>query len=127
MQTGFRAGGTIQPSTFVKLSTSADNTVLAAGSGDLPIGIATPSAKLVPAFSQTGEAADSGDSVTVFGLGEVCLLLAGSGGLTHGDLVKSDSNGAGITASGGDKVGAFCLSNASAGNFARVQVAIFKN
>lgn len=127
MQNGFRAGGTIQPSTFVKLSTSADNEVIAAGAGDRTIGIATPSAKNVPAFGQTLEAADSGDPVTLFGIGEITILQAGSGGFAHGDLLKSDSNGAGVTATTGDNIGAMALQTTPQGAFGRVQCVIFKN
>lgn len=122
----FKAGGTINPSRFVKVSTAADNTALQAGAGDYPIGISTPSQKLPPTPENSGstQAASSGDPIMIFGLGDICMLTAGSGGFTSGDKLKPDSSGQGITATTGAFFGAIALETAASGALGRVQVVI---
>lgn len=123
----FIAGGTIQPATFVVASSSADNTVLqASGTTTPPIGVTTISSKNPPIYNNTLEAADNGDPVTVFGLGEIAMLTAGSGGYTHGQFLTSDANGNGVPASAGQYVGAIALQSTAYQNQGRVQVVIFK-
>lgn len=123
----FIAGGTINPATFVKVSTAADNTVLAAGAGEWTIGIATPSQKLAPIPSNSSTyAATTGDAVTVFGLGDICNLQAGTAGWTRGAKLASDASGNGVAATTGDYVGAVALESASASSLGRVQVLNFK-
>lgn len=113
------AGGNINPSVFVKLDTSNDNSVVqASAASDFVIGVSTPSTK---AFNGTVAAA-SGDPINVFGLGDVCLLLCGSGGWTRGDSLTSDANGAGVTASSGNIIGAKALESTAYQAFGRVMV-----
>ncbi len=72
--------------------------------------------------SNSGYAAISGDSLRIFGQGDDCLLTLGVGGATAGDLLKSDANGAGVTASTGNKAGARALQTGAAGEKIRVEV-----
>jgi hypothetical protein len=129
-----RAGGTVPPARFVKLSTTVDSTILVAtaGSGahgDQAIGISQVGMKRAPGLpgSDTTIAAESGDPLQIFSVGDVCLLTAGSGGWAAGDNLKSDGSGRGITASAtGDLVGAIALQAASGtGVQALVQMVIF--
>lgn len=119
------AGGTIGTAVFVKVSTAADNTVLQCSSGDRPIGISTPSQKLAPIPNASSYAAASGDPVTIFGLGDICNLVAGSGGFTRGDLLKPEaSTGFGLpVGSSGDIFGAIALESAAYQTLGRVIVA----
>lgn len=120
----FRAGGNINPSSFVKVDTSADNQCLQAGAGEHAIAISQAGTKDAPGITgATAYAAQSGDNIEVFGQGELCNLLAGTGGFVRGDFLKSDANGAGVTTtSSGDFVGAYALESAAAGTLGRVQV-----
>lgn len=116
------AGGTINPCCFVKLSTSANNTVLAAGAGDFPIGISQTGSRQSPNYNTTYAAA-SGDMLDVHPPGDICLLKIGTGGCTAGDALKSDASGNGVTGTlGTDKCGAIALETAAAGEFANVMV-----
>ena len=123
------AGGNISPSTFVKLSTSADNTGLQAGANDPPIGISGVGTKQPPGVTGSDAYhAHSGEAIELFGCGDICLLLAGSGGFTRGDRLKSDASGAGVTeASSGaiQNVGAIALESTTSGAYGRVQVLFF--
>lgn len=122
----FEAGGTINPSTFVKVSTAADFKVLAAGANDPVIGIASAAAHDAPLSGAATSAAVSGQSVEVHPIGSVALLLVGTGGWTRGDELKADTDGSGITrATTGttiQNVGAIALESASAGEYARVLI-----
>lgn len=125
------AGGTINPSVFVKVSTAADNTVLQAVAGDKVIGISQVGTKFPQGVvGSTGEAADAGDNIELFGFGDVTLLLAGSGGFTAGQFLKSDANGAGVPITGTttpEAVGAVALETTTAGQYGRVQVLAIPN
>jgi hypothetical protein len=117
------AGGDIYPCRLVKLSTSADFKVLQATAGDRPIGISQEGTRYAPGTpADTGIAAAAGDTPRVFGLGEICLLELGTGGAVRNDLLKSDANGKGVTASAGDEVGAIALESGAAGEKIKVQV-----
>lgn len=125
------AGGTINPATFIKVSTVADNTALAStdGSsshGDLIIGIAQVGTHDTPGVSSNTYAATTNQPIEYFAEGDVCLLKAGSGGWTAGDNIKSASDSTGITASSGDNVGAKAFQTVNAGEYGVVQVMIFK-
>lgn len=127
-----RAGGNIATHSFVKLSTSANSTALQAGDNEFVIGIAQVGPKEPPGLSGAStNAAESGDNVQIFGLGDICLLRAGSGGWTAGDLLKSDSNGDGVTAATTgttvQNVGAVALETVSAGELGLVQIQIIKH
>jgi len=122
----FTAGGDIYPSRFVKLSASYDNTVTQAGTNEQPIGISSDATRDAPLDGASGLAAADTNALQVNLPGSVCLLEVGSGGLTRGDYVKSDTNGKGVTAATtgatAQFVGALALESASAGELARVLV-----
>jgi len=114
----FRAGGTIAPSSFVKVSTAADNTALQCSAAtDVVLGIAQVGMKRTPglAGSDTAIAAQAGDVISIFSLGDVAPIQLGTGGCTRGDLLTSDSSGFGVTASTGNEVGAQALQSGTVG------------
>lgn len=119
-----KASGTINPSCFIKLDTTANNSAVAAGAGDFPLGISMEASQQSPNLNTTYAAA-TGDFFKWYGLGDVCLLKIGSGGCTAGDPLKSDASGNGVTGViGTDKIGAIALETASASEFAMVQVVL---
>jgi len=127
----FVAGGDINPARFVKLSTTSDFTVLQSGAGDEIIGVAQEGSLAPPGIaealgsSQTYLAAKSGKTLKVFGLGDVCVVTAGSGGCTAGSKVKADADGKAVnvgTASGTFNVGGIALQTVNAGEKCLIQV-----
>lgn len=127
---GFRAGGTIEVSRFVKMG-SADFTVVQAAAGtDMPIGVSQDGSHDTPGLSgSTDDAARSGHPLQVYVDGDVCLLCIGSGGVTRGDKIVSDANGKGVTApttgTSISYVGAVALESASENELARVLLKTF--
>lgn len=120
------SGGNIYPSRFVKLSTAADNTALQAGANDPQIGISQVGTKDAPGLTgASAYAAEAGDNIQIWGLGDICLLEAGAGGWTRGDRLKSDADGKGVPIAGtgaNQHVGAYALESAAANEFGRVQI-----
>lgn len=124
------AGGTINPACFVKVSASANNTGLAAtagsgSAGDTCIGITEDSTYQPPGvLGAATSCVISGMAIPMFGVGDVCNLVAGTGGFTAGDPLKSDANANGITATsaGTDIVCAIALETTPAGQKGRVQI-----
>jgi len=115
-QPQFRAGADINTSTFVKIS--ADNTVIPCVAGDRSDGVMHESSEDTPIPNADGDiAVRSGHSKRVYGLGEVCEIRVGTGGLSAGDKVKPDANAAGVaTSTTGETFSAICLqAGASAG------------
>ena len=118
-----QAGGTINPSRFVKLDTTHDNQGLQAGAGDRTIGISGVGTDDPPGITgSAGAHAVDGENIELFGIGDICLLQAGSGGYIRGDLLKSDASGQGQTSTTSVWVGAIALESAVSGEFGRVQV-----
>jgi hypothetical protein len=119
------AGGDINPMTFVQLSAVHDNTGLAGTANAACIAISQAGTKY-PAgvLGSTAVAANAGDNLELFGLGDICNLVAGTGGFTAGDPIKSDANAAGVTATvaGTDVVCAFALETTTIGLYGRVQI-----
>lgn len=116
------ANGSISPSRFVKLDTTADGKVLQAGAGDQVFGVAQPGERNVPYSSlQDGFAAKAGENINVYGPPERCLLELG-GSVTRGSRLKSDSTGAGVTASATDESGAIALASGVSGDLIEVEV-----
>ena len=114
----FRAGGTIAPSSFVVMSTAADNTALAAsGTSVVILGIAQVGMKRTPglAGSDTTIAAQAGDVISIFSLGDVAPIQLGTGGCTRGDMLTSDASGFGVTAASTNEVGAQALQSGTVG------------
>lgn len=122
------AGESLYPSRFAKLSTSADNTALAAGAGERTIGITGVGGKDGREDASNDYHAQAGDPVELFGLGDICLLQAGSGGWTRGDRLKPDALARGVTTTVTTEwVGAEALESAAALEYGRVQVVRYTN
>jgi hypothetical protein len=122
----FVAGGTINPSTFVRIT--GNNTVSAASAATQALaGIAQEWSKNAPIPGATSEAAVSGDQVMVYGETAICLLQSTTAGWTAGDRLTSDANGAGVTASTTNFYGAIALTTLSGSGLGRVQVLLGKN
>ena len=119
------AGGDIRTCRFVKLSASANNTVLEADANEAVIGISTDATRDAPQEGSSALAAADTEvvSITPFN-GDPCLLEIGSGGCAAGDILKSDADGKGVVcASTGttvQNIGAIALSAYAAGEFGMV-------
>lgn len=132
----FRAGGTINTSRFVTIDTTAGKdfqAVQSNGATSLPIGISQDGSKRVPGVNSltaadTEIAAEAGDAIQIYGLGDVCLLDVGTAAnISAGAELTADSDGKAVAATAGQYVGAIALENASKststiGNLVRVQV-----
>lgn len=117
------AGGSIYPSRFVKLS--ASNTGIQATANSETIGVS--GAGVIDTREDVGNAYHATttypNNLELFALGDVCLLEAGTGGWSAGDLLEADSNGKGVVANGpGRKIGAVAIESANAGDKKRVQI-----
>ncbi len=123
------AGGDIRPARFVKQSTAADYTVLEADANERVIGVATNATQDAPIPSGDGDAAEAGDSVAVNPIGSYSLIEVGSGGITRGALVKSDTDGKAVLAATTGPtlqwIGGQAVETASAGEFAKILVMSF--
>lgn len=81
------------PSLIVKRSTAADHTVLKAGFGELPCGVAHEGTRQAPLPSVTPYVALEGETARVYGPGETCEVEVGSGVVvTAGYPVMADAN-----------------------------------
>jgi hypothetical protein len=123
---GHVAGGDIYPARFVKVSTAGDRAVLACGTNEQPCGISQMGQRDAPVTGASDLAAASGEAVAINGaFGEPCLLEIGSGGVTRGANIKSDTDGKGVlsatTGATMQWIGAVALESASAGEMAFVQ------
>lgn len=120
------AGGTIEPARFIKLSTAADYTVLQAGTNERVFGISMDASAAAPISGAATAAAVADGSLNYFGNGEVATLELGSGGITRGAFLKSDTDGKGVAAATTgatmQEVGAQALESGSAGEKVRVVV-----
>lgn len=125
MPQGFVAGGTILPYSFVKQSTTAPNTVLQAGAGDVPIGISQKGTRNTPYSTlNDGDAALVGEDILVFQENEYATIQFG-GTVTAGDFLKPSTNGVAITAgSDGDVYGAKTNQAGTTGQLIEVLVLI---
>ncbi len=123
MDLNFVASSTIQPARFV--TPSGDNTVTQSVLGDEPIGISGVAVKYAPIPQITNNpGAEAGDTLQVYGLGDYCLLVLGSGGCNAGDFLKPDGSGQGIVSGNTavDAVGARAVNGGAVGEFVRVQI-----
>lgn len=116
------AGGDIRPARFVKLSTTANHTVLESDAGDVSIGISHEDTKEAPQAGASTNHAEDGDNVRIHLPGEVCRLKADATGWTAGDLLKSDADGQGDVAVATDVACAMALETTAAGEFGEVLV-----
>lgn len=95
----FIAGGDIRPCRIVKMDTTASEPfqVKEADANEFGIGVSQEGTRLAPGVSgSTANAGEDTYQVRVFGPGEQPLLELGSGGITQGDLIKSDADGKGV-------------------------------
>jgi hypothetical protein len=122
----YTAGGDITPSRFVNIS-GTNQVNQADAVSDKLVGVAQEWSKNAPIPGASSLAAESGDPVMVYGLGEMCLLTATSSGWTAGDRLTSNATGKGVTASGTDQYGAVALSTVTGEGLGRVQIVIGKN
>ena len=93
-----KAGGTINPSRFVKISTAADMTLLQAGANDFVCGVSMENTRDAPLDGASTVLADSGDPCEYYGEGRIAPVTVGSGGVTAGADVKSDASGQAVLA-----------------------------
>lgn len=113
----FKATGNILPSRFVTMS--GEHAVNQADDNVDIIGVAHEGTKRAPLSDYGGTlyAAESGDEVAVYSVGEVCLVEAG-GAISAGQLLKSNANGQAVpVATTGTTIqnyGAIALQNATA-------------
>lgn len=122
------AGGTIAPSVFCMTSTAADNTVLQATAGATAAYISQVGTKYPPGSGLgSGQAADAGDDIQLFGFGDICPITVGSGaGVTHGDPLSVTTGGTAITSAtpGTSVVCAYALESGAANTLVRCQICI---
>lgn len=118
------ANGNILPSVFVKQDLTQDFSVIQSTANARTFAISQPGVKYPPGTpGDQGYAFIQGDACTLYGPGSVCLLAIGSGGVTRGDLLESDANGAGVTSTtSGHNVGAVALESGNYGEFRKVFV-----
>ena len=123
----YTASANIRPSRFVKKS--GLYTVAEASTGERMMGISAEFSNYAPLPSQTEYLAASGDPVSMIINGDgqqedrPVLLVIGSGGCVFGDLLKSDSAGAGVIASTDkDCYGALALGTAASGEAVPVRL-----
>lgn len=122
----YTASDNIRPSRFVKIS--GNYTVAECDANEWPIGISAEYSENAPLPSQSTEyVANSGNSCPVYNETNThdrpVLLILGSGGCMAGQLLKSDTNGAGVAvASNNDIYGAQALEAGSSGETVRVRI-----
>lgn len=122
------ANGTINPSRFCITDTSVSNAFdQASANSQFLIGVSQEYSKNAPIPGASQEAADAGDPVFVYSVGEVCLLQSTTAGWTAGDRLTSDANGNGVTASGTQYYGAIARSTLSGAGLGNVEVTLGKN
>lgn len=109
------AGGTIGPSRFCTPSAAADHTVLQSTAGAPSPFISQVGMKRPPGLpgSDNAIAAEAGDQIQLFALGDVCALTAGAA-VTRGAFLKSDATGRGIAGAAGEETWALALESATA-------------
>lgn len=94
------AGGNITPSRFVAQNTSYDSTVDNASSANQRcLGVSQTGTRKAPGTgADDGYAAIAGEPVQVYLPGDIAPLQIGSGGVTRGQLIKTDASGNGVAA-----------------------------
>jgi hypothetical protein len=125
----FLAGGDIFPARFVTIS--GEFTVSQVSAITQPIigvsqegTLAPPNLANLLGGTESGVAASAGKSLKVFGLGDVCMVLAG-GTITAGAKVKSGTDGKALTigtAAGTHQVGGTALNSVVSGEKVLIQV-----
>lgn len=121
-----RCNGDVNPCRFVKLAT-ADDSVTQSGTNEEIHGISQKDARDAPIPSASTLAGAAGDEIEVHLPPEEDILLEiGSGGVSYGNRITSDTNGKGIamgsTAATKYNVGAVALEDMAENGFCRVRV-----
>lgn len=126
----FIAGGDIFPARFVRITGEFTVSQCSASTQSI-IGVAQegtfspPNLATLLGGTESGLAASSGQTLKVFGLGDVCMIVAGTGGVTAGTKVKSDADGKAInigSVAGTYNVGGTALNTVAAGEKVLIQV-----
>lgn len=130
----FIAGGDIFPARFVRITGEFTIQQCSASTQSI-IGVsqegtfAPPNLATLLGGTESKLAASvvngTGQSLKVFGLGDVCMIVAGTGGVTAGNKVKSDADGKAInigTTTGTYNVGGTALNTVVAGEKVLIQV-----
>lgn len=130
----FIAGGDIFPARFVRITGEFTISQCSASTQSI-IGVsqegtfAPPNLANLLGGTESGLAASVvngvGQTLKVFGLGDVCMIEAGTGGVTAGTKVKSDSSGKAINigaTAGTYNVGGTALNTVNAGEKVLIQV-----
>jgi hypothetical protein len=120
---GMTATGNIKPLRFVVASTTTDNQVTqASGTSTRIVGISGPATRYPPwSALDDGFHAIAGENVEMFQppMKEAYLQLGGT--VAAGDLLTSDSDGQGVTATSGQQVGARARQAGTSGQSILVQ------
>lgn len=112
------AAGNVAPCRFLVIDSSGANVGAQAGADGFAVAISHDGMKGTPGLPGSNDAihAEAGDPIFAYGIGEICELVAGAGGWSAGDPLKSDSAGRGVTGNAStDVICAFALSDANAG------------
>ncbi len=123
-------GGNIEPSTFVKLSTTADGQVLQCGAGEKVFGISQPCSRRIALdpydTGSTVYAGIAGDpAINIYGPGDPGVLLRLAGTVSAGGYIKSDGSGYGVAATTDkDAYGARALCAGASGQLIPVEVVV---
>ncbi len=118
----YRANGTIAPASFAAADTSGPNLAVQAINGSLPIiGVVGDPQKRAPglAGSDSAVAAELGDAVRIYSLGQVCTITLAGSVIAGQLLMPGNSAGGAVTATSGNYYGA--RATQSGGSGARVQ------
>lgn len=120
----FRAGGNILCNRFVAIDrstgTGTDFVVTQAVAASRPIGVSQDGSKRSPGVQSTTIAdsliaAEAGDPIQVYGLGDVCNLTVGeAAAINAGTLLSPDANGCAIAAASTKWYAAIALEDAPA-------------
>lgn len=121
-QPAYVASEDIQPSVFVNIVDSTDYTIETCDAGDVSIGVMHESTweAALPGVSNP-PAVVTGYSKRVYGLGEVCDVVAG-GAIDASDRLKPDTNGHAVVAGAGEEYSAVALADAASGELCRVLI-----
>jgi hypothetical protein len=120
--------GNVTVSSFVKVdSANPEHVILCSANTDAALGISQEGAYLPPIPQQTGTqyaGTTTSPPIRIYGPGtDQVLLITGTGGFSAGDLIMSDANGAGVTATSNNLYNAQAQeTQTTAGILARVTV-----
>lgn len=121
------ANGNITVSSFVDIDATAQFRVKQSGTGSRPVGISQIGPQTAPGLvygltqgstNPVPYAATAGKELEIFGPGDICWLMVGTGGgVTAGDFLKPDAQGNALTTTTpNDIVAAQTFQSGNAGN-----------